>query len=136
TTATNVAWSDLDHGGIDAAHVEDRAITGGTITATRAAKPLVRINRGTRVRIEATAPPDAGAGIIAKHCRDVLVGGCAVLAERDAVHVADPTAVRVNGNRLRGERAVHRVRCRDADVSANGVEQARTALTLRDCDGI
>lgn len=133
---TRLEWLDVRHGGIDATAVRALRIVGGTVTGSPAVPVAVRFADAEGVRIEATALPDADTGILVERCRQVLVGGCAVLAASDAVGVCDSHEVAVNGNRLRGTRAVHLARCGGVELSANGVEWAHTAFEIRDCTGV
>lgn len=131
-----LVWCDIGQGSVVVDRTDTFVVTGGTITGTHGSDALVRITDSTDVRIEAAALPDAGTGVVAERCNNVLIGGCAVLAEGDAVHVADSTSVTVSGNRLRGRRAVHLVGCTDGDVSANGIEHAVTAIGLQQCRAV
>lgn len=126
-------WSDIERGSLGIDHCDGVQVTGGTFRGTHGVDPSVTVGDSIDVRLEATALPAAGTGVVVERCTGVLVGGCAVLADRDAVRMIDSTTVTVSGNRLRGERAVHLIGCTDGDVSANGIERADTAITLRSC---
>lgn len=130
------SWSTIEHGRLVAREITGLTITGGGVIGTQGEQPLVEIDGGSQVRVEAMAITDGTTGIAMRRAAEVLIGGCAVLASRDAVDVADSTGVVVNGNRLRGQRAVHLRGCNGGEVAANGVERADIAFALVDCTGI
>lgn len=134
--AVAVTWSTVEHGRIVARQVTGLRITGGKLVGTHGAEALIEVVRSDGVRVEAAALVDAGHGVSATACTDVFVAGCAVLADHDAVHVADSRLVTVSGNRLRGERAVNLEDCDGVAITANGIEQADTAIALHACSGV
>ncbi|HET8931253.1 MAG TPA: DUF1565 domain-containing protein [Acidimicrobiales bacterium] len=131
-----ISWSTIEHGRLAAREVRGLTITGGGVTGTQGERPLVEIDDSSGIRVEAMALTDGSTGISVRRAAEVLIGGCAVLATGDAVSVADSSGVVVNGNRLRGQRAVHLRGCTGGEVAANGVERADIAFALVGCTGI
>lgn len=134
--AITIRWSTIRHGQLAARQICGLAVTGGEVTGTHGERPLVEIEDGSQIRIEAMALTDGTTGVSVRHATEVLIGGCVVLAIDDAVQMAGSTGVVVNGNRLRGQRAVHLRDCSDGEIAANGVERADIAFALEDCVGI
>ncbi len=131
-----VRWSTIEHGRLAVRDTHTARIVGGGITGTHDAGALIDIGGGATTRIEATALTDAVVGVAIEACADVLVSGCAVLADDTAVRIDGSRHVAVNGNRLRARRAVHLADCGAGGITANGVEWADVAFTLEKSPGI
>jgi hypothetical protein len=131
-----IRWTSLEHGRVVGTEVRGLGIVGGGVTGTHGTGALVEVDRGTDLRIEATALTDGVVGVALTSCRNVLIGGCAVLADDTAIRIEGSRHLAVSGNRLRAPRAVHLSDCTDGEITANGVEWADVAFTLAHCTGI
>lgn len=132
----HIRWSTVERGHLAIEGGHDVRITGGSVTGTHSGGPLVTIEAGRAVRVEAMAITNGAIGIAVHDSDDVTVGGCAILADGDAVRAEDCRHVQVNGNRLRGLRAVHLVCCTGGALGANGIERAEIGFALDDCTGV
>jgi hypothetical protein len=131
-----VRWTTIEHGRLVVRDTHTARIVGGGITGTHGAGALIDLRGGATTRIEAMALTDAVVGVATDGCDDVLVSGCAVLADDTAVRTDGSRHVGVSGNRLRGRRAVHLIGCGEGGITANGVEWAEVAFTLEESPGI
>lgn len=136
TSALAIEWCTLGHGTLTLSRVDGFRLTGGTITGTRGSSPLVDVADATDVRIEAAALTDTRIGVAVASSSGVTIGGCAVLADVDAVRVGDSSDLSVTGNRLRGRHGIRFVDCTDGDVTANGIEFELTPVETDACTGI
>ncbi|MBS1848601.1 MAG: DUF1565 domain-containing protein [Actinobacteria bacterium] len=131
-----IDWCTLAHGSLTVSGVEGFRLTGGTITGTHGADPLVDMADATDVRIAAAALTETRSGVAVVSSSEVTIGGCAVLADDDAVWASDSSGVSVSGNRLRGRHGIRFVGCTDGAVTANGIEFGVAPIELHGCTGV
>lgn len=135
-TTIRIDWCKLERGSLTLSRVEGFRLTGGTIIGTHGTNPLVDVADATDVRIEAAALTDTRTGVAVTSSSGVTIGGCAVLADVDAVRASNSSDLSVTGNRLRGRHGIRFVDCTDAEVTANGIEFELTPVETDGCTRI